>query len=177
MEYFQNIMQFYYQGITTHFMTISLKVFTVIAIITASRVLKIFANRSIKNACKFKDIDDHTCMLIRKSIRYSITALSAILILQNIGIEVSPLIAAMGISGVAVSFGLKDIIANIIAGMFIMVYRQFKIGDYIKIKDWQGNITDINIRYTTLKNEDMTIFVPNSILYTTTVAVIIEKSK
>lgn len=172
MEYLNNILQFSDHEIASHITAISIKAVKVIAIFITSRMLKRFTDRSIKNVCKLRNIDYHTCMLLRKSVRYSITILAAILILQNLGVEVSPLIAAMGISGVAVSFGLKDIIANIIAGIFIMVYQQFKVGDHIKIKDWEGKITDINIRYTTLQSDNMTVFVPNSILYTTTVAVI-----
>ena len=71
---------------------------------------------------------------------------------------------------------MKDMISNIIAGMLIMAYQQFKVGDEIKIKDWQGKVIDINIRYTTLQTEEMTVFVPNSVLYSTTVAIIKPKN-
>jgi len=177
MEYLNNFLQFSYHEIISHIATISIKVVIIIAIFITSRILKRLSDRSMKNVCKRRNIDHHTCMILKKTIRYSITALAIILALQNTGVEVSPLIAALGISGVALSFGMKDTISNIIAGILIMVYQQFKVGDHIKIKDWQGKVIDINIRYTTLHTDDMTVFVPNSVLYTTTVAIIHQKDQ
>ena len=47
----------------------------------------------------------------------------------------------------------------------LLQYAEQKINDEIKIKDWQGKVIDINIRYTTIETEDMTVFIPNSVLY------------
>lgn len=173
----KNILNTSYQELVANIPVITTKIFTIIAIILASRMLQRLASKSISNICKTKQIDRHTCLIIQKTVRYSITALGTVLALQNIGVEVSPLITAMGISGVALSFGMKDTISNTIAGVLIMAYRQFKVGDHIKIKDWEGKVIDINIRYTTIHTDDMTVFIPNSVLYSATFAIIHSQDK
>ena len=80
--------------------------------------------------------------------------------------------ALFGITGIVLSYGMKDIVANFIASVLILANKEIKIDDYIKIKDWEGRVTDINLRYTTIEYQNMTIFIPNIVLYTNTVAVI-----
>ena len=150
----------------------TLKCLILIATAIAVRIIIKVATKSMTKICKRKQIDHHTCHVLNKGIKYSIRALGLIFALQNIGINVSALITALGISGVAISFGMKDTISNIIAGILIMIYKQFKINDHIKIKDCQGTVIDINIRYTTLKTDDATVFIPNSVLYSSTMAII-----
>ncbi|MBM17681.1 MAG: hypothetical protein CL947_01275 [Epsilonproteobacteria bacterium] len=173
---FHNFLEFSYKNLSENALSISMKTLTVLTIIIGGYFAEKFIINALKHFLENKKVNKHSALLIRKIIRYSINLLLIILILQNLGVEISPLIGALGISGVALSFGMKDMISNIIAGMLIMAYQQFKVGDEIKIKDWQGKVIDINIRYTTLQTEEMTVFVPNSVLYSTTVAIIKPKN-
>jgi len=125
----------------------------------------------VHDICKKNNFDHHTCHIINKIIRYIISMLGISIVLQNIGIQISMLIAAFGVTGIVLSYGLKDIVANFIASILILGYKHIKINDYIKIKDWEGRVIDINLRYTTLQTNEMTIFIPNIILYTQTVGV------
>jgi len=126
----------------------------------------------IHDACKRHNLDHHTCHIINKVVRYVITIFGATIALQNLGVEMSMLIAAFGITGIVVSYGMKDIVANFIASILILGYKHIKINDHIKMKDWEGTVVDINLRYTTLHHQGMTIFIPNIILYTQTVAIL-----
>lgn len=143
-----------------------------IGIIVFTKILIQTISPMIQDLCRRNNFDHHTCHIINKIIRYTLTILGITIALQNVGVEVSMMIAAFGITGIVLSYGMKDIVANFIAGILIMGYKHIKIDDYIKIKDWQGQIVDINLRYTTLRNSEMTIFVPNIILYTETVAIL-----
>ena len=126
----------------------------------------------IHEACKRHNLDHHTCHMINKIVRYIITIFGATIALQNLGIEMSMLITAFGITGIVISYGMKDIVANFIASILILGDKHIKINDHIKIKDWEGTVVDINLRYTTLHHQGMTIFIPNIVLYTETVAII-----
>ena len=177
MSYFHNIKHAYTsyftpEKITEIIISYTIKFFILFLIIIALRIINRFARKWITSICENQGIDTHTCFVIKKMFAYSLNILGLIFALHNIGVNVSTLIAALGISGVAISFGMKDATSNIIAGILIMLQKQFKINDYIKIKDWEGKVVGINIKYTTLKTEESTVFVPNSVLYSNTMAII-----
>lgn len=134
--------------------------------------LIIMTRKSLKNLCRKAELDAHTCQLLQRGAHYFIIVIGSMLALQNLGIQITPIITALGIFSVALSYALKDFISNIIAGLLLISYPHFKINDYIKLKDWQGKVVDINIRYTTLQEDDMIIFVPSFVVYTTTVAIV-----
>lgn len=141
-----------------------------IAILIATHILIKGIAPIIHELCKNNGLDQHSCHILNKIIRYIIILLGGTIALQNLGIEVSMLIAAFGITGIVLSYGMKDIVANFIASILILGYKHIKINDYIKIKDWEGQVVDINLRYTTLHYENQVIFIPNIILYTQTVS-------
>lgn len=126
----------------------------------------------IHDLCRKNDLDHHTCHVLSKIVRYVLTILGITIALQNLGVEVGVLLTAFGVTGIVLSYGMKDIVANFIASILILGYKHIKINDYIKIKDWEGQVMDINLRYTTLRTNDMTVFVPNIVLYTETVAIL-----
>lgn len=98
----------------------------------------------------------------------------AMIILENIGISVGPLLATVGVTGIAIGFAVKDIISNVMCGILIIIYRPFKAGDKIKMKDWEGTVQTITIRNTILKNGNQTILVPNDKMYSEIIAIITE---
>lgn len=156
-----------------------IKICVAAAILIAARFLIKLVSPRIQAMCQQHHFDHHTSHLLEKIVQYTIMAFATACALQNIGIEMSMIITAFGITGIVVSYGMKDIVANFIASVLILGYKHIKIDDRIMIaasKEWQGTIVDINLRYTTLKNEEMTIFVPNILLYTQTVALLNSKS-
>lgn len=167
--------QMSYDKASQFLIKLSIRACIIIAIVIATRIIIKLAKNGIIKVCNTQNIDDHTSLIFHKIVKYSINSLGIVFALQNIGVDVSALVAALGISGVALSFGMKDTVSNIIAGILIMLYKQFKVGDYLKIKDWEGEVIDINIRYTTLKTDISTVFIPNSILYSMTMAIIDKK--
>ncbi len=151
---------------------IIIKFLIAVIIIVISRILINRATPAIHDFCKRNNFDQHNCHILSKVFSYTLTIFSITLALQNFGIDVSMLIAAFGVTGIVLSYGMKDIVANFIASILIVGYKHIKIDDYVKIKDWEGQVVDINLRYTTLRYNNMQIFIPNLILYTQTVAII-----
>jgi small-conductance mechanosensitive channel len=101
-------------------------------------------------------------------------------ILHNSGINIHGLIAGLGITGFAFGFALKDTLANVIAGVFIILYQPFKIGQYIQVPVTsslinKGNVIKINLRYTTLESEKEFVLIPNSILFTNAITILKNK--
>ncbi|MBO6633713.1 mechanosensitive ion channel family protein [Parvibaculum sp.] len=84
-------------------------------------------------------------------------------ILQTWGIQVAPIIAGLGLFGVAVALGAQDLFKNLIGGMSILIERRFGFGDWIKVDGVvEGNVEKIGFRSTLVRQFDKApVFVPN----------------
>lgn len=95
--------------------------------------------------------------------RVVIFAIGILVILNSLGISVTPILATLGVGGLAVALALQDTLSNFFAGFYITANRQIKIGDYIKLESSEeGYVTDINWRTTKIRNlSGNLILVPN----------------
>jgi len=84
----------------------------------------------------------------------------------TLGVNVSALVAGLGLTGFALGYALKDSISNLLAGILILIYRPFGINNKVKVDKNEGTVTHIDLRYTTLENETGKILIPNSKLFT-----------
>ena len=71
--------------------------------------------------------------------------------LSQFGINITGLVASAGIAGLAISFGAKNLVQDIITGAFIIFERQFKVGDFVRVGLIEGVVTELGIRTTKLK--------------------------
>lgn len=85
--------------------------------------------------------------------------------------RVTLLVAGLGLTGFALSFAIKDTISNILAGVLLLVYRPFSKTDYVAVKGVEGEVTAIDLRYTTLQHGGQTILLPNSPLFTNPITI------
>ena len=83
-----------------------------------------------------------------------ILGLFAIMALQNLGIELLPLIAGLGVAGAGVALAMQGILGNVAAGLTIIFTRPFHVGDYISIAREEGEVLDISLFSTTLGHSD-----------------------
>jgi len=118
------------------------------------------------NAAKTEGIVKSTSLLIN-IVEFGVYAVGLLVTLQSLGISITPILTAMGVCGLAVALALQDTLANIIAGIHILLAKRIKPGDYVKLSSGEeGHITDINWRDTTLNNANShLIIVPNSKIY------------
>ena len=93
-----------------------------------------------------------------------IYASSALIILNEFGISIAPIVTALGVSGMAIAFGVQETVANVFSGLHLIITNQVKINDFIKLSSGaEGRVTDINLRYTTITPaaEGSVIVIPN----------------
>lgn len=90
--------------------------------------------------------------------------LGLLIILQSLGISITPLLTALGVGGLAVALALQDTLSNLFSGLHIIAARQVKPGDYLKLDSGEeGYLTDITWRNTTIRAlPNNRIIVPNS---------------
>lgn len=99
---------------------------------------------------------------ISKSIKAVVWVVAVLVIIQNLGYDVTALAAGLGIGGIAVAFALQNVLGEIFASLSIFLDKPFKIGDYITIGKDQGEIKRIGLRSTRIKTlEGETLIIPN----------------
>ena len=101
-----------------------------------------------------KKREDTLIRIFNGALRIVILILAIMMILQEVGLKIGPLIAGAGIVGLAVGFGGQYLIRDIISGMFIILENQYRIGDIININGTGGLVEDISLRKTTLRDID-----------------------
>lgn len=118
------------------------------------------ARRSLEH---FPHIPWAVRLLIVRSIYLSTLLVGILVALSAANIDVTTLIASLGVAGFALGFALKDILENFIAGILLLFARPFETGDQVKLGDYEGTVTDIQIRTTTLHTySGEQVFIPNS---------------
>ena len=105
---------------------------------------------------------------IMKNILVIIGFISA---LGTLGVNVSAIVAGLGLSGFAFGFAFKDMLSNFISGILIFIYEPFKLGDTIEVEGKTGKVIDINLRYVTIETENQKVLIPNSISVSKVIAV------
>lgn len=83
------------------------------------------------------------------------------------------ILAALGLSSIALGFAFKDIIENFLAGILILLREPFQIGDYIETEDEDGTVEHVSVRNTHIRRSDgVRIVVPNAVLFSTPIRVV-----
>jgi small-conductance mechanosensitive channel len=105
----------------------------------------------------------NTLLSIFKGIgRVFIIIVAVMMILDEVGVAVAPVLAGFGIAGVAVGFGAQYLIRDLIAGIFIILENQYRVGDVVRVADIAGLVEDITLRKTVLRDLDGIVHhVPN----------------
>ncbi len=126
----------------------------------------------ITNAAERLDLDGNLTNLLARTGYITLIVLGFITALGTLGINVSALVAGLGLTGFALGFALKDTISNLLSGVLILLYRPFKIGNRIKVSGYEGIVASIDLRYTELEFEGNKILIPNAKLFTDPIIVL-----
>lgn len=118
----------------------------------------IFIDKFIKKLCIYNDDTEFkkqimTLKSIIKSIADTVIAIFAVMfILNNLGIDIRPILTAAGVLGVAVGLGAKRFFEDIITGLSLLLEGQIRVGDYVEIADKQGVVEKADIRMVRLRD-------------------------
>jgi small-conductance mechanosensitive channel len=101
--------------------------------------------------------------VITNTVGILIGILALFTILGQVGFNIGPALASLGIAGLAISFGAQSLIKDLINGLFILLEDQYQIGDVVKVGGIAGLVEEINLRRTVLRDLDGIVhFIPNS---------------
>lgn len=104
-----------------------------------------------------KKREDTLIRIFNGALRIVLMLIALLMILQEIGIAIGPILAGAGIVGLAFGFGGQYLIRDLISGLFIILENQYRIGDVVNIDNTGGLVEDISIRMTTLRDLDGTV--------------------
>lgn len=108
------------------------------------------------------DLDVTVRQLLVRIARVLVLLLFGVMALQNLGVELLPLIAGLGIAGAGVALALQGVLGNLAAGLTIVFTRPFRVGEYISIAGEEGRVEAVSLFSTTLGHPDRSLVViPN----------------
>ncbi len=88
--------------------------------------------------------------------------MAAFMVLSELKIDITPILAGMGVAGIAIGFGAQSLVKDLVAGVFVIMENQYRVGDVVRIADVAGLVEDINLRRTVLRDLDGIVHtVPN----------------
>ena len=93
-------------------------------------------------------------LLIVRTMRILVLVLTLLVVLDKLGFQIAPLVAAVGVAGVGVGFAFHGVLANIIAGFSIVFTKPYRVGEYIELLGVQGQVLTIELFSTTLAELD-----------------------
>jgi len=143
----------------------------VVLIFVVFFILAKIIKRIITSAAERLKFDKNLTSLFIRTSNIALMIFGFVTALGTLGINVSALVAGLGLTGFALGFALKDTISNLLSGVLILLYRPFEIGNRIKISGYEGIVISVNLRYTELDSEGNKILIPNSKLFTDPITV------
>lgn len=107
-------------------------------------------------------LEEDAKQLLTSVIKYVILGFGTILALDQLGFNVTGLLAGLGVAGLALGFAAKDTLANFIAGITILWDRPFRVGDRVEIDNEFGQVKKITLRSTRIHtNDNQVVIIPN----------------
>jgi small conductance mechanosensitive channel len=138
------------------------KLLTAILILIAGIVVAGWAGRAVDRALHRSEIEPPVKQLMMRVARVLVFGLFAILALQNLGVELLPLIAGLSVAGAGLALATQGILSNAVAGLTIIFTKPYRVGDYIAIVGVEGVVEVISLFSTVLAHSDRSsVVVPN----------------
>lgn len=148
------------------------RIIGVVVILIAFFILAKIVKRIIFSAAERLKLDSNLTSLLARTSNITLMIFGFITALGTLGINVSALVAGLGLTGFALGYAMKDTISNLLSGVLILLYRPFETGDRIKVSGYEGIVISIDLRYTELDSEGNKVLIPNSKLFTDPITVL-----
>jgi len=133
---------------------------------------------TIKLLTKTNRIDETLIKFLKNIIYYSLMVIVALTALKQLGIDTTSFFAILGAAGLAIGLALKDSLGNFASGVMIILFRPFKVGDYVTAGGSSGTVEEISIFNTILKTPDnQKLIVPNGAIRSRKITNVNEKEK
>ncbi|HEX6734386.1 MAG TPA: mechanosensitive ion channel family protein [Azonexus sp.] len=138
------------------------KVVVAVLIMLAGYMVGRWVGRGVDRLLRRLNLEVTVRSLLVRIAQLFVLVMFAIMALQNLGIELLPLIAGLGVAGAGIALAMQGLLGNLVAGLSIIFTRPFHVGDYISIAEEEGEVLDIRLFSTTLGHTDLSrVVIPN----------------
>lgn len=138
------------------------KVLAAVLIMTAGAFVAGWVARTTARGLRRLELEPPVRQLLTRVARVLVIGLFIILALQNLGVELLPLIAGLSVVGAGVALATQGVLSNMVAGLTIIFTKPYRVGEYISIIGVEGQVDSISLFSTTLTHADRSrIIVPN----------------
>jgi small conductance mechanosensitive channel len=138
------------------------KILVAVLVLAAGVIAARWVGRASARGLARLELEPPVQLLLVRLVRVAVFALFAIIALQNLGVQLLPLIAGLSIAGAGIALATQGILSNVLAGLTIIFTKPYRVGDYIEIVGVQGQVQLITIFSTTLLHQDRSrVIVPN----------------
>jgi small conductance mechanosensitive channel len=146
-------------------MTWGLSVVGAVVVLIVGRIVAGWFRSTVRRVLKRSKVDETLAPFLSNLVYYLIIAFVVIAVLGLFGVPTASFIAVLGAAGLAVGLALQGTLANFAAGVMLLVFRPFRVGDYIDAGGATGTVSENSIFTTTLNTPDnVRITIPNSAL-------------
>lgn len=123
-----------------------------------------------KNVAKAPNVDETLAKFLGSLVRYAVMAIVAIAAIGQVGVQTASLVAIFGAAGLAIGLALQGTLSNIAAGVMLMLFRPFKLGDFVRVAGEEGVVTDMSIFTTEISTVDnIEVIIGNGDVWGTTI--------
>ncbi|HUK03288.1 MAG TPA: mechanosensitive ion channel family protein [Steroidobacteraceae bacterium] len=138
------------------------KLLTAILILIVGFIVGRWVERWLAKALLRVELEPPVRLLLARLVRAVVLVLFAIMALQNLGVELLPLIAGLGVAGAGIALAMQGVLGNMAAGLSIIFTKPFRVGEYIGVAAEEGQVQTITLFSTTLAHADHSrIVIPN----------------
>jgi small conductance mechanosensitive channel len=151
------------ETITYFFTNYSLKILGAILILIIGKWLASYLSKLLGKIMRKNNMDETLTRFLGKIAYYALLIMVIIAALGQLGINTTSFLTIVGAAGLAIGLALKDSLSNLAAGVMLIMFRPFKVGDFVTAGGQSGTVESIAIFNTTLTTGDnQTVIVPNS---------------
>lgn len=138
------------------------KVLGAIIILAAGLVVARWIGNVVHSWVSRQQIEPPVRILIVRIIRVVVILLTFVVAIDNLGIQISPFLAGLGVAGIGLGLALQGVLSNVIAGLTIIFTKPYRVGEYIDVLGEEGEVKSIDIFSTMLVHPDLSkVVIPN----------------
>ncbi len=127
----------------------------IIAALAVRRIVQSWVERT--------EADHHASQIVARFISYVTLTGGFIYALQQLHVDLLPILGALGVIGIALAFAFQNILENFIAGVLLLIRRPIRIGEQVSLTDTEGTVADVNLRAVIIRQVDgKLVYVPNA---------------
>jgi small conductance mechanosensitive channel len=138
------------------------KILSAMAILVVGLLIARWVNTMVTRALNKKDMEPPLRMLISRIVKLLVVGFALVIALGTAGVNVTAMVAGIGVAGVGIGLAAQGILSNIFAGLTIIFTKPFRVDEYIELAGVQGQVKSIELVSTTLLHTDLSrVVIPN----------------